>query len=219
MKGADIRETSQPPFGRYSTREVSHLTGVPPRRIGQWARRQCIVRSHESAKHPYSYQDVAETLMVRKLVEAGVRLADVSRAVTRLREEYGNWPLRDAPLQMDEYRRILLDTDGHLWDFTSGIPGEGVFTPTSSGLRAIGSALADGGWASVEESLTRIAVDPAVMSGTPTIRDRRITAMFVGNMAETSSGREILKTDYELSKEDIDEGRRWRAKALQYAAA
>ena len=43
--------------------------------------------------------------------------------------------------------------------------------------------------------------------------------MFVGNVAETSSGREILKTDYELSEEDIDEGRRWRAKALEYAAA
>lgn len=209
MKGADIRETGQSPFGRYSTREVSHLTGISPRRIGQWARRKCIVRSHESAKHPYSYQDVAETLMVRKLVEAGVRLADVRRAVTRLREEYGNWPLREAPLQMDEYRRMLLENGGHLWDFTSGI----------SGLRAIGSALADGGWASVEESLTLIAVDPAVMSGTPTIRGRRITAMFVGNMAETSSGRKILQTDYELSEEEIDEGRRWRAKALEYAAA
>lgn len=210
MKGADIRETGQSPIGRYSTREVSHLTGVSPRRIGQWARRKCIVRSRpESAKHPFSYQDVAETLMVRKLAEAGVRLADVRRAVTRLREEYGNWPLCEAPLQMDEYRRMLLENGEHLWDFTSGI----------SGLRAIGSALADGGWASVEESLTRIAVDPAVMSGTPTIRGRRITAMFVGNMAETSSGREILATDYELSEEEIDEGRRWRAKALEYAAA
>lgn len=162
-----------------------------------------------SAKHPFSYQDVAETLMVRKLTEAGVRLADVRRAVTRLREEYGNWPLNDAPLRMDKYRRILLETDEHLWDFTSGV----------SGRRAIGSALADGGWASVEESLTRIAVDPAVMSGTPTIRGRRIAAMFVGKMAETPSGREILETDYELSEEEIDEGRRWRAKALEYAAA
>lgn len=176
------------------------------------------MRSHESAKHPFSYQDVAETLMVRKLTEAGVRLADVRRAVTRLREEYGNWPLNDAPLRMDKYRRILLETDEHLWDFTSDIPGEGVFTPASPGRQAIGSALADGGWASVEESLTRIAVDPAIMSGTPTIRGRRIAAMFVGNMAETSSGRKILKTDYELSEEDIDEGHRWRAKALEYAA-
>lgn len=146
---------------------------------------------------------------MRKLAEAGVRLADVRRAVTGLREECGNWPLRDAPLPMDEYRRMLLETDGRLWDFTSG----------ASGRRAIGSALANGGWAAVEEPLSRIAVDPAVMSGTPTIRGRRITAMFVGNMAETPSGREILKTDYELSEEDIDEGRRWWVKVLEYAAA
>ncbi len=205
-----MRETGQSPIGRYSPGEVSHLTGVSPRRIGQWARRKCIARSRpESAKRPFSYQDVGETLMVRKLTEAGVRLADASLAVTRLREEYGNWPLRDAPLPKDEYRRMLLENGEHLWDFTSGV----------SGRRAISSALADGGWASVEESLTRIAVDPAVMSGTPTIRGRRITAMFVGNMAETPSGREILETDYELSEEEIDEGRRWRAKVLEYAAA
>lgn len=215
-----MKKTDQSPFGRYSTREVSHLTGVSPRRIGQWARRGCIVRSRpESTKHPYSYQDVAETLLVRKLVEAGFRLANVSRAVTRLREEYGNWPLRNAPLLTDKYRRILLEADDHLWDYTTNMSGEGVFTPASPGRLAIGSALANGGWASVEESLSRISVDPAVMSGTPTIRDRRIAAMFVGNVAETSSGREILKIDYELSEEDIDEGHRWRAKALEYAAA
>lgn len=200
-----MKETDPSPLGRYSVREVSHLTGVSPRRIGQWARRGCIARSRpESAKHPFSYQDVAETLLVRKLLEAGVRSADARRAVTRLREECGNWPLRDAPLQMDEYRRMLLEAE---------------FAPAATGLRAIGSALADGGWASVEESLSRISVNPAVMSGTPAIRGRRIAAMFVGTMAETSSGREILKTDYELSEEDIDEGRRWRVKALQYAAA
>lgn len=200
-----MKETGPPPLGRYSVREVSHLTGVCPRRIGQWARRGCIARSRpESAKHPFSYQDVAETLLVRKLLEAGVRSADARRAVTRLREECGNWPLRDPPLQMDEYRRMLLEAE---------------FAPAATGLQAIGSALADGGWASVEESLSRISVNPAVMSGTPAIRGRRIAAMFVGTMAETSSGREILKTDYELSEEDIDEGCRWRAKALQYAAA
>lgn len=200
-----MKETGPSPLGRYSAREVSHLTGVSPRRIGQWAGRGCIARSRpESAKHPFSYQDVAETLLARKLSEAGVPFADVRRTVTKLREECGNWPLRDAPLQTDEYRRMLLETG---------------FTPAATGLRAIVSALADGGWASMEESLSRIAVDPAVMSGTPAIRGRRIAAMFVGNVAETSSGREILKTDYELSEEEIDEGRRWRAKALEYAAA
>lgn len=212
-----MKGPSETPFGRYSAREVSHLTGVPPRRIGQWARRGCILRSHlDSPKFPYSYQDVAETLVVRKLLEQEVRLADVRRAVTRLRDEFGAWPLQDAPLQSDEYRRILLKSDG-LWDYASGLPGEGVFTPASPGLQAISSALADGGWASVEEQLTQIAVDPEVMSGAPTIRGRRITAMFVGEMGSTANGRRTLQNDYGLSGEEIDQGRRWRAKALEYA--
>lgn len=212
-----MKGTSETHFGRYSAREVSHLTGVPPRRIGQWARRGCILRSRpDSPKFPYSYQDVAETLVVRKLLEKEFRFADVGQAVTRLRDEFGAWPLQTAPLQLDEYRRILLKSDD-LWDYTSGLPGEGVFTPASPGLQAISSALADGGWASVEEQLTHIAVDPAVMSGAPTIRGRRITAMFVGEMGATAGGRRTLENDYGLGAEEIDQGCRWRAKALGYA--
>lgn len=199
-----MKGKSESPFRRYSTREVSYLTDVPPRRIGQWARRGCILRSRpDLPKYPYSYQDVAETLVVRKLLEKEIRFSDVRQAMTRLRDEFGAWPLQVAPLQLDEYRRILLKSDD-LWDYTSG-------------LRAISSALADGGWASVEEQLTQIAVDPAVMSGTPTIRGRRITAMFVGGMGATAEGRRILENDYGLGAEEIDQGRRWRAKALEYA--
>lgn len=214
-----MKGTNETPFGRYSAKEVSHLTGVPPRRIGQWARRGCILRSRpDFPKYPYSYQDVAETLVVRKLLEQEVPFADVRRAVTRLRDEFGDWPLQDAPLQLDEYRRILLQSVG-LWDYTSRLPGEGVFTPASPGLQAISAALADGGWASVEEQLTQIAVDPTIMSGTPTIRNRRITAMFVGEMGATDDGKRILKDDYGLGAEEINQGIRWHAKALEYAAS
>lgn len=204
-----MKGTSESPFGRYSTREVSHLTGVPPRRIGLWARRGCILRSRpDFPKYPYSYQDVAETLVVRKLLEQEVPFADARRAVTRLRDDCGNWALRDAPLRSDEYRRILLQTVDLREDASR-----------SSGLRAISAALADGGWASVEEGLTQIAVDPAIMSGTPTIRGRRITAMFVGKMGATADGIRTLENDYGLSAEEIDQGSRWRARALEYAAA
>lgn len=199
-----MKGTSEVPFGRYSAREVSYLTGVPPRRIGQWARHGCILRSRpDLPKFPYSYQDVAETLVVRKLLEKEFRFSDVRQVMTRLRDEFGAWPLQAAPLHLDEYRRILLKSDD-LWDYTSG-------------LQAISAALADGGWASVEEQLTQIAVDPAVMSGSPTIRGRRITAMFVGGMGATAEGRRILENDYGLGADEIDQGRRWCAKALEYA--
>lgn len=204
-----MKGTSETLCGLYSAGEVSHLTGVPPRRIGQWARRGCILRSRSDfPKYPYSYQDVTETLVVRKLLEQWVPFADARRAVTRLRDECGAWPLRAAPLQTDEYRRILLQTVDLREDASRSL-----------GLRAISAALADGGWAAVEEGLTRIAVDPAVMSGTPTIRGRRITAMFVGETGATANGRQKLENDYGLSAEEIDQCRRWRAKALEYAAA
>ena len=90
--------------------------------------------------------------------------------------------------------------------------GEGI-------LRSAQDDLSKGGWAYAElGDLEHISVDPECMSGTPTIRGTRITAMFVGKEARAKQGRRILR-GYRLSDQQIDDAARWREKALGYARA
>ena len=88
--------------------------------------------------------------------------------------------------------------------------GEGI-------LRSAQDDLSKGGWAYAElGDLEHISVDPECMSGTPTIRGARITAMFVGKEARSQQGLRLL-SGYRLSDQQMDDAARWREKALGYA--
>src|SRR5688500_8843340 len=89
------------PRGHYLAHEAGQLAGVSGERIGQWARRGYI-RSSQSSGLPrvYSYQDVAEAMVVHELVEADVPLRAIRRTVEALRETYGAWPLSAADLRV-----------------------------------------------------------------------------------------------------------------------
>jgi DNA-binding transcriptional MerR regulator len=105
------------PHGHFLAAEVGELAGVSGTTIGQWARRGYI-RSSKSVGDPrvYSVEDVAEAAIVGELLGRGVRHADVRRAIARLADEYGTWPLSEATLATTADRgraRILLrDRDG-----------------------------------------------------------------------------------------------------------
>jgi DNA-binding transcriptional MerR regulator len=96
-------------------KEVGQLAGVSGNTIGQWAR-WGYIRSSRSDSEPrvYSVEDVAEAAIVHALLERGVRHAQVRRAIGRL-EEYGDWPLSQAPLATTEELRpriVLHERDG-----------------------------------------------------------------------------------------------------------
>ena len=78
------------PRGRYLANEVGRLAGVSGDRIGQWARRGYI-RSSVSSGRPrvYSYQDVAEAMVVHELVQRDVALDAIKDAIAFLRESHG----------------------------------------------------------------------------------------------------------------------------------
>ena len=103
--------------GRFLAAEVGELAGVSGTTIGQWARRGYI-RSSASDREPrvYSVEDVAEAAIVGELLGRGVPHADVRRAVERLGEEYGAWPLSEAPLgtavERGRTRVVLRERDG-----------------------------------------------------------------------------------------------------------
>jgi DNA-binding transcriptional MerR regulator len=104
--------------GHFLAAEVGELAGVSGTTIGQWAR-WGYIRSSGSDGEPrvYSVEDVAEAAIVGELLGRGVSHADVRRAIARLREEYGAWPLSEAPLgtttQRGRTRVVLRERDGH----------------------------------------------------------------------------------------------------------
>ena len=104
--------------GHFLAAEVGELAGVSGTAIGQWARWGYIPASvSDGEPHVYSVEDVAEAAIVAELLARGVSHADVRRAIGRLREEYGTWPLSEAPLgtttQNGRMRVVLRERDGY----------------------------------------------------------------------------------------------------------
>jgi len=103
--------------GQFLAAEVGDLAGVSGTTIGQWARRGYIRASVSSGEpHVYSVEDVAEAAIVGELLRRGVPHGDVRRAIERLSEEYGGWPLSEAPLGTTTHegrtRVVLREHDG-----------------------------------------------------------------------------------------------------------
>jgi DNA-binding transcriptional MerR regulator len=103
--------------GEFLAAEVGEMAGVSGTTIGQWAR-WGYIRSSASEGEPrvYSVEDIAEAAIVGELLGRGVPHADVRRAIERLREEYGAWPLSEAPLgtalERGRARVVLRERDG-----------------------------------------------------------------------------------------------------------
>jgi DNA-binding transcriptional MerR regulator len=106
------------PHGHFLAAEVGEMAGVSGTTIGQWAR-WGYIHSSASDGEPrvYSVEDVAEAAIVGELLGRGVSHADIRRAIARLGEEYGTWPLSEAPLgtakQAGRTRVVLRERDGY----------------------------------------------------------------------------------------------------------
>lgn len=206
-----------PPRGRYLAHEAGMLAGVSGVKMGQWARREYIKSSvSEKAPRIYSFQDIAEAMVVHELLENDVTHLDIKTAITSL-HEYGDWPLTAAPIGTSR-GRVYAQLGGVKYDV--GKRGWQQIV-SEDNLSLIADQLRRGGWAvrSVPD-LEHIEVDPDRLSGRPTIRGRRIPAAKVAAMATTDDGREILRDDYDLSDAEITDAERWwRASAELTEAA
>lgn len=217
------------PRGHYLAEEAGRLAGVSGTTIGQWARRGYI-RSSRSDGPPrvYSFQDVAEAMVVHELLVRGVGLRAVRSAVDRLRRRHGgDWPLQQAALLVPggtgpHGRRphrpgaaiVVEDEEGHT-DLVSGHP-----VLAGLDLQHLASDLARGGWAAREiPSLRHIEVDPDRLSGRPAIRGKRVPAELAARMAETPQGADLLMHDYGLTRDEIEDARRWWHAVERYQQA
>lgn len=215
------------PRGYYLAHEAGWLAGVSGDRIGQWARRGYI-RSSISTGVPrvYSYQDVAEAMVVHELEGDGVPLPAIRRAVQLLREEYGDWPLTQAPLVTalldgsggDQVAGLALaHADGGLTDLHRR-PRHGLL-PLGE-IRRIARDLRRGGWAVRDlPDLRSIEVDPDRLSGRPAISGTRVPAELVAQLARTAAGRSTLRSDYDVTAQQMKDATVWWRAVEEFAAA
>lgn len=214
------------PRGYYLAHEVGRLAGVSGDRIGQWARRGYIKSSVSTAvPRVYSYQDVAEAMVVHELRLRGVPLRKIKRAIELLREEYGDWPLTQAPIVTAQ----TADTTGETGAALALQRGDG-YTDLNrdrrqgvlalGDIRRIAGDLRRGGWAVRNlPDLRSIEVDPDRLSGRPTIRGTRVPAELVARLARTDRGRKTVKGDYGVSDRQIRDASRWWQAVEELAAA
>ncbi len=209
-----------PPRGHYLAWEAGRLAGVSGQKMGQWARRGYVRSSQSEGPRVYSFQDVAEAMVVHELLDREVRHRDIRQAIALLREEYGDWPLTEAPLATvpgTGRARLVLRSSDATYDVGRGA-WQQVLEPQH--LDEIRRQLRRGGWATrTLHDLEHIEVDPERLSGQPTIRGRRIAAQDVAEIADAPGGLEILREDYELDEREVKDARRWWREVRRLEAA
>ncbi|MGZ4315796.1 MAG: DUF433 domain-containing protein [Gaiellaceae bacterium] len=189
-------------IGHYSAAEVGRLAGVSARRIGQWAR-YGIIPSISERPRVYSYADAGEAVLVRYLVEIGLKPREVRQIVEDLRQQYGQWPLATAPLEHDG--RLVVIHEGSGVYLSALKPGHEVIAGTLIDLRAVRAALEGGGWVTLKSPRTHVEVDPERLSGRPTIRGRRVATELVAQIAMQPNGRKVLRDEYGLNEDEIED--------------
>ncbi len=213
---ATLREL--PPAGWYLAHDVGRLAGVSGQKVGQWARRGYIRSSKfEGRPRAYSFQDVAEAMIVHELLERGATHRQIRTAIEALRSEWGSsWPLTHAHgLSTTPEGRIVLETKEGPFD-VGDRPWQQVISREN--LERISQQLRRGGWAvRALPDLEHIEVDPETLGGRPVIRGRRIPAEEVAELASVVGGIEDLKEGFGVTEAEIHDATRWWAATRRFA--
>jgi DNA-binding transcriptional MerR regulator len=136
---------------------VHKLVGISYRQLDYWARTGLVTPSVRAAdgsgtQRLYSFTDVVELRIIKRLLDAGVSLGKIRKAIGYLRKESGGRPLSDITLMSDGDRiyachsneevvdalshgqavfgiavgRVWADTEGDLAHLPGDQPGAGV---------------------------------------------------------------------------------------------
>lgn len=222
--GVRMAVREMPPRGRYGAAEVGRLAGVSGTTIGQWARRG-YVRSSQGDGPPriYSYQDIAEAMVVHALLDRGLKHRAIRQAIAWLRDQHGHaWPLTHAeqlmvPADYTTVRRGRAVVAAHGSDLIDVTTGDAVLP--ESDLVEIAEDLRRGGWAARKLQLTHIEVDPDRLSGRPVIVGTRVPAEDAARLASAQGGRRVLREEYGLTTPQINDAMKWWNAVTGYESA
>jgi DNA-binding transcriptional MerR regulator len=112
----------------YRVPEVTRIVGITYRQLDYWARTGMVKPSIQDAhgsgsQRLYSFQDLATLKIIKKLLDTGVSLQQVRKAIDTLRD------LKEPPigttLVSDGSRIYWVDSPGEVVDLIKG--GQGVF--------------------------------------------------------------------------------------------
>ena len=220
-----------PPRGRYFAQEVGQLAGVSGGTIGQWAHYGYIRASQsEPGGYPrvYSFQDAAEAILVHELLDKGVPPKVLRPVIEGLRVTRGDWPLQSSDLEALSAEALsddvvplasLLVKEGDL-RLELGPHGWQVVEHTTVSPQRVVADLRRGGWAVRKlPELRHVTVDPDLLSGRPTITGRRVPVSLVAELAADEDGPSILRDEYDLSQEEIDDAVSWWDESSKYEPA
>jgi len=151
--------------------QVCAIVGITYRQLDYWARTDLLRPSVTEARgsgsqRRYSYLDLVQLKVIKRLLDAGVSLRQARRAIDCLRE-FGDG-IGTANLVIDENRSVLAQTGEEIVDLLAG--GQGVLNIVPLGsvvdeLQAAITELKPGGAAPANGSATAPAGAPAVRSG------------------------------------------------------
>lgn|SRR6185295_3521546 len=220
---ARVPASTMAPRGHYLAHEVGFLAGVSGPLVGQWAKNGYI-RSSQQTTIPrvYSFQDTAEAMVVHELIDAKVPYKEIRQAIEGLRERFGeDWPLTAAQDKLRTYgtkkrRRVLFRDEDAAYD----LGNRGWQQMDARDLKTVSDLLKRGGWPARKlKDLRYVEVNPDRLSGTPTIKGRRVAAKAVAELADSGkTGIQILRDEYELGDSQINDAQRWWKEARRLAA-
>jgi uncharacterized protein (DUF433 family) len=167
---------------------------------------------------PSGQVDAGEAVIARYLIEHGVKTKKIRDLVERLRDQLGEWPLARTPLAHEGGLVVMREGDDVLVDGVDH-PSQQVEEGTFLSLTEVREALERGGWVALNTPRHHIHVSPHRLSGRPTIRDRRVPTAMVAELAERDEGRALLRTEFGLTEEEIDEAVEYEADVAQALAA
>jgi uncharacterized protein (DUF433 family) len=207
---------NRPEFrGVFTPWRAGALAGVSGNKIGQWARYGLIRPSHYEGRpqNLYAFNDVAEAIVIRWLLERSFDYEAIHAAIEKAREEHPDWPLLEAPLGVAQHAVegdprgvIVLRVETGVYVETSE-PGQMTLKPQL--LEEARDMLRRGGWIAAQLQLQRIEVDPQKLGGAPSLRGRRWPIERIAQIAADSAGCSLLVDDYGLDQRDIDESQQW----------
>jgi len=155
---AHMRGTRGPESEGFRGPQVCKIVGITYRQLDYWARTGLLKPSITDARGSgtqrcYSYHDVLDLKVIKRLLDAGISLRQARRAVECLREDLGS-DLASANLVLAGSDAVLAHSEGEVVDLLRG--GQGVLNivPLSGLLKELDADIVRfGGAAAVEDSM------------------------------------------------------------------
>jgi DNA-binding transcriptional MerR regulator len=114
----------------FSSKRAAEIVGISYRQLDYWARTGLITPSQAEAKgsgsrRRYSYRDLLELKVVKRLIDAGIKLESVRDAFVYLREELDT-DVVSAHLVISGSSAVLVREGEDLIDVVNRYQGQGV---------------------------------------------------------------------------------------------